>query len=132
MAPPTRSERLETDRNLWLAAVRADGRPHLTPIWFVWFDDRAWLCTGRKAVKARIVAARPLVSFALEDGNSPVTAEGTAALVEAADTPSGVADLFRTKYAWDISQPDGDLGDLILIAISVTRWLSPAGESPAD
>jgi F420H(2)-dependent biliverdin reductase len=129
---PTRTERLEADRNLWFAAVRADGRPHLTPIWFVWFDDRAWLCTGRKAVKARIVAARPLVSFALEDGNSPVTAEGTASLVAPADVPSGVVDLFRTKYAWDISQPDGDLGDLVLIAISVTRWLSPAGESLTD
>jgi F420H(2)-dependent biliverdin reductase len=128
----TRTERLQTDQNLWFAAVRADGRPHLTPIWFVWFDDRAWLCTGRNAVKARIVAARPLVSFALEDGDSPVTAEGVAALVDPADAPAGVVELFRTKYSWDISGPDSDMGDLVLIAVSVTRWLSPSYESVAE
>ncbi len=38
--------RVHTDKNIWLATVRPDGRPHLTPIWFVFHDAKFWVCTG--------------------------------------------------------------------------------------
>jgi F420H(2)-dependent biliverdin reductase len=124
----TRTERLMTASNLWLAAVRGDGRPHLTPIWFVWVDDRIWLCTQRDAVKARIVVARPKVSFALEDGNAPVTGEGIASLIDATSVTSQVRAAFRNKYDWDLS----DSTDNVVIEISVTRWLFPGSDSVTD
>jgi F420H(2)-dependent biliverdin reductase len=118
----TRADRLTNDANLWFACTRADGRPHLTPIWFVWVDERIWICTGRTAVKARIVAARPNVSIALEDGNAPVTAEGHAHVVEIATAPDAVAVRFMTKFDWDVRNDD----DCVLIEIRITRWLQPS------
>ncbi len=117
-----------TEPNIWLAAVRSDGRPHLTPIWFVWVDEKIWLCTQHSAVKARIVAVRPRVSFALEDGNAPVTGEGIASLVAVRDTPSAVVNAFRTKYDWDL----GDSDDNAVIEITVTKWMFPGSEVVTD
>ncbi len=108
--------------------MRADGRPHLTPIWFVWALDAMWLCTTSDAVKARIVAARPAVSFALEDGNRPVTGEGRATVVATADAPEAVHDGFRSKYQWDTSTDPG----YVLLRIDVTRWMSPSTEVVAE
>ena len=33
--PPSKvHHRSETEANIWFATVRADGRPHLVPVWF--------------------------------------------------------------------------------------------------
>ncbi len=118
----TKAERLTGDANVWIALTRADGRPHLTPIWFVWVEDAIWLCTTRNSVKARIVDARPAVSFALEDGSRPVTGEGRGRLVELRDAPRTVHAAFLAKYDWDTSNEP----EYVLIRIEVTRWLSPS------
>jgi F420H(2)-dependent biliverdin reductase len=119
----TRAERLATEANVWFAAVRPDGRPHLTPIWFVWVDDRMWLCTQSNAVKVRNVQANPNVSIALEDGNAPITGEGTATVRARAEAPLAVRDAFIAKYQWDIAT-DGD-GYGVVIEITITKWLYP-------
>lgn len=121
VAMASRAERLATDRNLWLAAVRADGRPHLTPIWFVHVDEHLWLCTMATAVKARLVHANPHVSVALEDGDAPVTGEGRALVRPAADVPQSVRDAFTMKFDWDITEDPG----YVVIDITVTKWLAP-------
>ena len=47
----TRAERLTSDANVWIALTRADGRPHLTPIWFVWVEEAIWLSPSTDAVE---------------------------------------------------------------------------------
>ena len=121
----TRAERLTSDANVWIALTRADGRPHLTPIWFVWVHDAIWLCTTRDSVKARIVAVRPSVSFALEDGNRPVTGEGRAELFGLDDVPSAVHAAFLEKYEWETENEP----DYVMICINVSRWLSPSTDA---
>ena len=37
----------------WLTTVRADGRPHVTPLIGVWHDDAVHFCTGPREQKAR-------------------------------------------------------------------------------
>lgn len=112
--------RLATERNIWLATGRANGTPHLVPIWFVWWNAAAWICTSPKSVKARNLALRPNVMFALEDGDKPALAEGVAARVEA-PFPADLAAAFKTKYGWDINT-DSDYG--AVFEIRVTRWLT--------
>jgi F420H(2)-dependent biliverdin reductase len=119
----TRIERLNSDQNVWLAAVRPDGRPHLTPIWFVWVDDRMWVCTQANAVKAKLIAANPKVSVALEDGNAPVCGEGTATVHPVADTPASVRAAFKAKFQWDLAG-DNDYG--VIIEIAIDKWLFPS------
>ncbi len=95
-------KRLETDPNLWLATVHPNQTPHLVPIWFVWHENKAYLCTARRSVKARNIAANPRVSVALENGSDPVVVEGKAHILD--EIPDAIAALFAKKYDWKIGQ----------------------------
>lgn len=94
-------KRLETERNLWLATVRPNGAPHLVPIWFVWHENKAFLCTSENSRKAKNIANEPRVMFALEGGDDPVLIEGIARILE--DTPDEIVESFRHKFNWDIT-----------------------------
>jgi hypothetical protein len=112
--------RLATEPNIWLTTVRPDGRPHLVPIWFVWVDDRFWVCTT-DSVKTRNVEHNAKVAVSLENGNRPLVAEGTA-VVRRRPYPPTVARAFVAKFEWDIDRPDADGYDA-LVEITVDRWL---------
>jgi PPOX class probable F420-dependent enzyme len=112
------SQRLKDERNLWLATVRANGAPHLVPIWFVAVDGAVYLCTGPDSVKVRNLRANPRIAFALEDGTSPVIFEGTARVLEIADAPPGIAPAFKAKYDWDILT---DTEYTVIVEISPAR-----------
>jgi PPOX class probable F420-dependent enzyme len=74
---------LEGTRTGKLATVRADGRPHVVPIWFVLDDDDVVLTTGAATVKGRNISRDPRVCLCVDDENPPfsfVTVEGEAAL----------------------------------------------------
>src|SRR5215204_2186463 len=71
-------------RPAMLATVRADGRPHLAPIWIVLDDDDSIVfTTGARTVKGRAVQADPRVAICVDDDRPPfsyVLVEGTAAI----------------------------------------------------
>ena len=60
----------------WIATVRADGRPHLTPLVAVWLDDAIHFATGldeQKAVNLRTnqnVIRRPVATSGNEGSTS--------------------------------------------------------------
>ncbi len=94
------SNRLTTARNIWVATVRPDGRPHLAPIWFVIANSHWYFVTDPKSVKARNLHHNPKVALSLEDGNDPLVIEGEAQPIQ----PSAeVIELFKEKYDWDIT-----------------------------
>lgn len=75
---------LEGTRTGKLATVRADGRPHVTPIWFLLDGDEVVFTTHRDGVKARNILRdpraaacvdeeRPLYSFVLVEGVASVS-----------------------------------------------------------
>lgn len=107
--------RLDKARNLWLATVRPDGRPHLVPVWFVVDDGRWYFCTSPGSVKARNLQANPRVALALEDGDNPCVVEGVARQVRPADR---VVRRFKAKFDWDITA-DAEYG--AVFEITVTR-----------
>lgn len=94
------TQRLQTARNLWLATVRPDNTPHLVPIWFVWLDDKAFICTSSESVKSRNISQNPRVAFALEDGDDPIVIEGNATILE--NVPAPVVEAFQEKFDWNI------------------------------
>jgi len=116
-------ERLVTEQNVWLATTRPDGRPHVVPIWFLFEDERFWICTGADSVKVRNLHVNASASVSLEDGNNPAVAEGVAAFV-AKPYPQPVVAGFQRKYRWDIeADDDPDLGITALFVVTVSRWL---------
>jgi PPOX class probable F420-dependent enzyme len=76
-----RSFLLDRARTASLATVRADGRPHVAPIWFDLDGDILLFTTGETTVKARNMRRDPRVSLCIDDEEPPfafVVVEGTA------------------------------------------------------
>ena len=116
-------ERLHEARNVWLATVRSDGRPHVAPVWFVYVEDRIWIGTGLTSVRVRNLRSNPAASACLEQGDEPLVAEGTVLIHESA-RPATVVHAFRTKYDWDITiEIDNDVGQVTLLEFRPHRWL---------
>jgi PPOX class probable F420-dependent enzyme len=67
-----------------VATTRADGRPHLAPIWFVLDGEDLVFMTGADTVKGRSLARDPRLSLVVdqEPPYSFVMVEGTATLSE--------------------------------------------------
>jgi PPOX class probable F420-dependent enzyme len=76
---------LERPRTAKLATVRADGRPHVAPIWFDLDGDALVFTTWHTTVKATNLRRDPRVSLCIDDDTPPyafVLFEGTATLSE--------------------------------------------------
>lgn len=71
-----------------LSTVRADGRPHVTPIWFLLDGDDVVFNTGQDSVKGRNLARDGRVALCVDDDRPPydfVVLEGQAELSEDPD-----------------------------------------------
>jgi hypothetical protein len=69
-------ERLVGRHIWWLATTKANGSPHLIPIWAVWLGDGVAFSTDDKSQKARNIARDPRVSITPERGTQSVIIEG--------------------------------------------------------
>lgn len=108
--------RLEAAELFWLTTVRADGRPHVTPLIGVWQAGAAHFCTGLGEQKARNLELCPYV--ALTTGTNTwaqgldVVVEGSAARVTDGETVQRLADAYESKYGsrWHFEVGDGVFG----------------------
>ena len=67
------------------ATTRADGRPHVTPIWFALDGDDIIFTTVGTSVKARSLRRDPRIALCVDDQTPPysfVSIEGTATISE--------------------------------------------------
>lgn len=61
---------LSEPRNMIVAGIRQDGRPHLTPCWFHWDGERFYVSTTRSRVKYAIFRRDPRAQLAIDDSTS--------------------------------------------------------------
>lgn len=107
---------LEHAESYWLTTVRADSRPHVTPLIAFWQDDAMHFCTGLREQKARNLDHHQQV--ALTTGSSAwnrgldVVVEGTAQRVTDNRTLQRLADAYEAKYGsdWHFEVGDGVFG----------------------
>ncbi len=89
---------LESAELFWLTTVRADGRPHVTPLVAVWLDGALYFSTGTHEQKALNLRANPhvVLTTGCNDWNKglDVVVEGDAVRV------TGKAALERLAQAW--------------------------------
>ena len=111
--------RLTTERNVWMATVRPNGRPHLIPIWFVWLDQKFYLCTGKDSIKGRNLQINPHIVLSLENGDKPIIAEGVVTLHEPPFAPE-IAEAFQQKYDWDMRHSDQYN---VVVEVTPEKWL---------
>jgi nitroimidazol reductase NimA-like FMN-containing flavoprotein (pyridoxamine 5'-phosphate oxidase superfamily) len=89
---------LEMAELFWISTVRADGRPHVTPLVAVWSDDTLYFSTGQAEQKAVNLRGNPHVT--LTTGSSGWTS-GLDVMVEGEAVPvTDAATLRRLAAAW--------------------------------
>src|SRR5271170_485215 len=58
---------LAEPRNVVVAGIRRDGRPHLSPNWFYWDGQRFYVSTTRGRVKYQIFRRDPRAQLLIDD-----------------------------------------------------------------
>jgi general stress protein 26 len=87
----------------WLATVRPDGRPHVTPLIAVWHGDAIWFTTSPDERKAKNLAENSSCALTtgrsdLVEGALDVVLEGVAEQVTDEDELQPIAEAFAAKY----------------------------------
>jgi len=83
------------------AVTRADGAPHVTPIWFVLDGDDVVFSTGRDTVKGRALARDPRVCICVDDETPPfsyVQIQAEASLIDDMDELLRWATVIAGRY----------------------------------
>jgi len=75
---------LEAPRHAIAAVLRADGAPQLSPIWFLYENDRLYFSTSLQSAKYRQLCRDPRIALCIDAGHPDaraVSISGTAALI---------------------------------------------------
>jgi hypothetical protein len=94
-------DHLATAKVYWIATVRPDGRPHVTPMAAVWLDDALHFTTGEHERKALNLAADPhcvVTTGTNELSGLDVVVEGEAVRVTDRARLQRLADAYIAKY----------------------------------
>jgi general stress protein 26 len=129
-------EALETAQLFWITTVRADGRPHVTPLVAVWSDGAIHFCTGTAEQKAVNLRSNPHVILLTGrndwDGGLDVVVEGDAVQVTDTATLNRLAKAWTTKWAgqWQYQVGDGCFHDpgsterVLVFSVAPTKVLA--------
>ena len=117
-----------------LAVTRADGRPHVTPIWFVLDGDDVVFNTGETSVKGKALQRDPRAALCVDDDRAPytfVTIEGEATLASDLDDLIKWASVIGGRYmgrdrAKEFGERNGVPGEL-LVRLRIGRVIAVRG-----
>lgn len=128
-------EAVETAELFWITTVRADGRPHVTPLLAIWLNGALHFCTGPAEQKAVNLRTNPHVVLTTGrndwDRGLDVVVEGDAVRVSDDATLQRLAATWRTKWdgRWEFEARDGafhhhDGGEALVYAVAPTKVLA--------
>ncbi len=128
-------EVLEASQLSWISTVRADGRPHVTPLVAVWLDGALHFTTGPTEQKAVNLTTNPNVVLTTGcntwDEGLDVMVEGEARRVTDRGTLERLAAAWRTKWdgSWQFEVTDAgflhkDGGHALVFAVVPTKVLA--------
>lgn len=114
-----------------LSTVRADGSPHVTPIWFLLDGDEVVFTTGKHSVKGRNLARDDRVALCVDDDRPPydyVVLQGRARISEDLDKLRHWATGIGARYmgeerAEEFGARNGVPGEL-LVRVTIDRVLA--------
>ncbi|MBR8640298.1 PPOX class F420-dependent oxidoreductase [Streptomyces tuirus] len=114
-----------------LSTVRADGSPHVAPIWFLLDGDEVVFNTGKGSVKGRNLARDGRVALCVDDDRPPysfVVVRGRARLVEDLDEIRRWATRIGARYmgeerAEEFGARNGVPGE-VLVRVTVDKVLA--------
>lgn len=103
-------EFLDSARIYWLATVRPDGRPHVTPLFSVLVDGALYFSTGPGERKAKNLAANSqcvILTGCNQVDELDVVVEGEAVRVIDEHRLQHIAAHYASKYNWHYRVRDG-------------------------
>ena len=117
-----------------LSTVRADGSPHVAPIWFLLDGDDLVFNTGKDTVKGRNLARDGRMALCVDDDQPPfafVVLQGRAELIEELDQVQHWAARIGARYmgedrAEEFGKRNGVPGEL-LVRVSIDKVLAYGG-----
>jgi hypothetical protein len=68
--------RMTEAKNYWVATVRPNGHPHVSPVWGFWEAGTLYFDGSPETRRMKNIAANPHVAIHLEDGTQVVIVEG--------------------------------------------------------
>ncbi|MEU6990196.1 PPOX class F420-dependent oxidoreductase [Streptomyces sp. NPDC046465] len=121
-------------RTAKLSTVRADGSPHIAPIWFLLDGDDLVFNTGKETVKGRNLARDGRVALCIDDDRPPfafVVLQGRAELSEDLDQLRHWAARIGARYmgedrAEEFGKRNGVPGEL-LVRVRIDKTLAQEG-----
>lgn len=119
-----------------LSTVRADGSPHIAPIWFVLDGDDLMFNTGKETVKGRNLARDGRVALCVDDDRPPfafAVIQGEAQISEELDEVRHWATRIAARYmgedrAEEFGARNGVPGEL-LVRVKITKVLAQGAVS---
>jgi nitroimidazol reductase NimA-like FMN-containing flavoprotein (pyridoxamine 5'-phosphate oxidase superfamily) len=126
---------LEKAQLFWISTVRADGRPHVTPLVAVWLDGAIHFCTGaaeQKAVNLRRNAHVVLTTGCNRwDKGLDVVVEGEAVPLKNNDALQRLAEAWSKKWdgRWQYKVRNGAFyheggGEALVFSVKPTKILA--------
>lgn len=125
---------LEAAQLFWVTTVRADGRPHVTPLVAVWLDGGLHFTTGAEEQKAVNLRSNPHVILTTGcndwDRGLDVVVEGDAVRTTDGATLQRLADAWRLKWdgQWKFEVGDGvfrhEAGEALVFSVAPTKVLA--------
>ena len=135
-------ERIEKGRTYFISTTDPTGKPHVMPVWGVWFADAFFFSTGGESRKARNLAVNSRCSIATEIDFSgrpkkgqikdTVIIEGVAEIISDARIRKKFSSIYEDKYAWDMenfSEPIYRVRPRVVFGLTseftqtATRWI---------
>ncbi|HEX6673636.1 MAG TPA: pyridoxamine 5'-phosphate oxidase family protein [Actinomycetes bacterium] len=118
----------------WITTVRADGRPHVSPLVAVWLDGAVHFATGAAEQKAVNLRGNPHVILTTGcnrwDGGLDVVVEGDAVQATDQDVLERLAQAWTTKWdgRWRYEARDGafhhEAGVAMVFSVKPTKVLA--------
>ena len=127
---------LEDAELFWIATVRADGRPHVTPLVAIWLDDAIYFATGsgeQKAVNLRTNENVILMTGCNEwERGLDLVVEGEAVQVREKTVLERLAEAWATKWdgRWRYEVHEGGFrhqagtGAILVFSVKPTKVLA--------
>jgi nitroimidazol reductase NimA-like FMN-containing flavoprotein (pyridoxamine 5'-phosphate oxidase superfamily) len=133
---------LDAAELFWISTVRADGRPHVTPVVAVWAEGAVWFSTGAGEQKFVNLGTHSRVVLTTGsdrwDGGLDVVVEGEAVRVSDDAVLTRIAKAFTTKWdgRWQYTARDGCFrdaeghGEAIVFAVAPSKVFAHAKGDP--
>jgi PPOX class probable F420-dependent enzyme len=124
----------EGTRTAKIATTRADGRPHVAPVWFLVDGDDLVFNTGKDTVKGKSLARDGRIAVCVDDDRPPFSfalVEGTATLSEDLPEVRRWATLIAARYVGEDRAPaygarNGVPGEL-LVRVRIEKVIALGG-----